>query len=229
MNKRGIQAIAALALVLIAVYAGRKLLGKDRGDAAQGKEEPARASKAPDPAPIPGEERSTASAAPEPARPNTMVRRMPDEAARQKLLHAIREARTRRQSLQAQRPGSGSSSEPVESQTGATMDKEYIQSVIRDSIPLIRECYELAQETTPSLEGKLTIEFTIAGERDVGGLVEEARVISDNEISRHPVMTECMQETILSLEFEPPEGGGQVKVHYPFAFASDPEQARPPE
>jgi hypothetical protein len=35
-----------------------------------------------------------------------------------------------------------------------------------------------------------------------------------------------MRETIYSLEFDPPEGGGELSVRYPFRFsqAPDPEE-----
>jgi hypothetical protein len=35
-----------------------------------------------------------------------------------------------------------------------------------------------------------------------------------------PTVRECIQETMYTLEIEPPPNGGVIDVHYPFAFRS---------
>lgn len=163
----------------------------------------------------------------QPDRPASHVLRgrLTDKAARERLERAIEVARTQREAAGAAPPDSAAPSDSAPLATQATtFDKRYIQDVMREARPLLAECYELARDTTPELQGKLTLEFRIAGEPAVGGLVEEVRAVDDTELSRHPVLSECVQETILSLEFIPPEDGGTIVVSYPFVFRNHDEQ-----
>ena len=90
--------------------------------------------------------------------------------------------------------------------------------------PLVAECYELALDTNPALSGKLTVDFTIIGEPDIGTIVEQAELESDDGMTDDADFTECVRETILSLEMPaPPSGGGKVQVRYPFIFRSEGE------
>jgi hypothetical protein len=52
----------------------------------------------------------------------------------------------------------------------------------------------------------------------VGGIVEGVEVGDGTEIT-DPQMVECMSESMASVMFDPPEGGGAVLVSYPFEFA----------
>jgi len=97
------------------------------------------------------------------------------------------------------------------------LDAEYIRQSIREIAPLIEECYELALEETPALEGRLVAEFSIVGEPEVGGIVERSEVLAESTLSS-PTLNECVRQTIYTVELEPPEGGGRVDVRYPFIF-----------
>lgn len=108
------------------------------------------------------------------------------------------------------------------------LDKSYIRDRIDDIKPLLAECFELARTDDESLAGLLTVEFVIDAEEEVGGYVREASIPEDTNDDAVMVanegLRECVTETILSLEFEPPEGGGEVTVRYPFHFAvNEPE------
>ena len=111
--------------------------------------------------------------------------------------------------------GDGGASEPV-----GTLSREYIRETIGEAIPLIRECYELALAEQPGLSGRVRVRFVIAGEPDVAGLVEEARVEPEEGMAPSSTLDECLTQTVLSLEFPPPEGGGVVRVTYPLRFSS---------
>ena len=61
--------------------------------------------------------------------------------------------------------------------------------------------------------------FTIVGEPSVGGLIGDS-VIDPTATSIDDVqMLECVQETMHSIQIDPPEHGRQIEVEYPFAFS----------
>ena len=100
------------------------------------------------------------------------------------------------------------------------LDKDYLQQRVAEVLPLIRECYELALDQNEQLHGKLVVEFTIDAEEEVGGYVADA-TIADPDHPLASAIGECVTETIYSVEFEPPRGGGTVRVSYPFVFKND--------
>jgi hypothetical protein len=102
-----------------------------------------------------------------------------------------------------------------------TLDRLYIQKRIReDFVPLAKECYEAALERDPKLAGKLVFSFVIAGDEDVGGIVESAELDPSSTLVEKGLVY-CLRESLLSLSFEPPEHGGVVTVTYPFVFSPD--------
>jgi hypothetical protein len=102
-----------------------------------------------------------------------------------------------------------------------TLDRVYIQKRIReDFVPLAKECYEAALERDGKLQGKLVFSFVIAGNDDVGGIVESAELDPSSTLVEKELVY-CLRESLLSLSFEPPEQGGVVTVTYPFVFSPD--------
>ena len=101
-----------------------------------------------------------------------------------------------------------------------TLDAEYIRAAIQELKPLLAECYELAREEQTDLEGRLVVQFEIVGEPDVGGIVETSAIDEASDL-RHPVLDECVRETMYTAELPAPEGGGRVTVRYPFNFAPE--------
>ncbi len=156
----------------------------------------------------------------------TAVSKGPEQDARarkrKQLLAAIETARNARMA----RNEEVSSSQPTQqAQTPHTpalapgvLDKDYIREQMDEILPLVKECYEQTLERRPNISGKAVVEFSIVGEEDVGGIIElsefdpEASTIEDAEFS------ECIQETMYGLEFDPPQSGGRVVVKYPFEF-----------
>jgi hypothetical protein len=134
-----------------------------------------------------------------------------DRARWNAIVEELRESRERAASTPA--PPSGE--EPR-----GTLDRRYIRDAVRAVTPLLEECYELARAEDPTLEGRLVVEFTIGGDPEVGGVVEESEVADDSAL-RHPILDECVRETMYTIELPPPEHGGRVDVRYPFVFAPD--------
>jgi hypothetical protein len=103
-------------------------------------------------------------------------------------------------------------------------DAEYIRANFReDMFPLIKSCYEGALKRKPELAGKLVLGFTIVGDQDVGGVVEDADIEDDSTLKDDDMET-CVRESLMTLTFDkPPGGGGYVTVRYPLAFSPGPD------
>jgi hypothetical protein len=102
-----------------------------------------------------------------------------------------------------------------------SLSPEYIQSRIRqDFVPMARQCYEAALEKNPKLGGKLVFQFVIVGDESVGGIVESAD-LDEKSTLKDLELAVCLRESLLSVSFEPPEGGGSVSVTYPFEFSPE--------
>ncbi|HFE45681.1 MAG TPA: AgmX/PglI C-terminal domain-containing protein [Nannocystis exedens] len=166
--------------------------------------------------------RSTASRVePEPTRTPQVAPSGPPKVrsqATRKLERVEREALRQRiqeaQRTRLRRP----SNDPIEPEALGPLSPEYIKDRIsEDLMPLAVECYELALDESPDLQGGLALHFRIEGEPDVGGLVVDAKLTDDSEI-QHPGLVECMRESMMSVSFDPPEDGGAIEVTYPFAF-----------
>jgi len=222
--KKGAIGAAMVTAAVVVVYEGHVLLSNEHGQVDVGPGQSARADADGAPAPVTQARRATPSApAPAaPARPRRLAAR--ERTALRTAIDRARQARAARSasSASAGAPRPAPKLEPADS--AGSMDKEYIRDRVREILPLLKECYTLALDDTPDLAGKLVVTFTIDGDPDVGGLIDG--VGFDDDASTMPVdanMRECMRETMLSIEIEPPPGGGSVEVHYPFVFRNDPD------
>ena len=99
-----------------------------------------------------------------------------------------------------------------------TLDKEYIQDRVREVVPLVKECYDLALHNNPQSGGKLVVRFVMGGEPEIGGVVEESEVVEMEGFAPDSRIRECVRETMYALDFDPPSDGGRVTVTYPFTF-----------
>lgn len=108
----------------------------------------------------------------------------------------------------------GAKEEPVR----GSLSKEYIQESIREIVPLVKECYEMALAEDPETEGKITVRFTIIADEEHGGLVEASELTEDSTGAVSPFLNQCLRETMYALKIKAPEGGGRVTVSYPFIF-----------
>ena len=113
-------------------------------------------------------------------------------------------------------------------ETHGKYDPDYIRATFReDMFPLLKSCYEGALKRRPDLAGKLVLNFTIVGDRDVGGVLEDADVADDSTLKDDDMET-CVKESLMTLTFDkPPSGGGYVTVRYPVAFS--PGDEPPPD
>ena len=178
---------------------------------------------APEASPAPARSGAAHAAAPSPDEhaehdePTHRARRI-DRARWELLRRAVERAQQAR--LRGSVPPGAAPSEDEGAEVEA-LGAETIQDAMRDLSPLITECYELALVEDPELQEQLTVRFSIAGEPDVGGAVEEASLVDEIE---SPTMEECVRETIYTLELPAPEEGGRVEVVYRFHVSDVPPE-----
>ncbi len=133
--------------------------------------------------------------------------RLARDLAREKIWKSL----GRKHALEPAGPGSAAP-RPSDASKLPALAPEYIQSAISEQlVPVAIECYETALDQDPELAGKLLMNFTIIGDEEVGGVVEDAALgegsTLDNEFVR-----ECMRESLLSVSFPAPDAGGRVEV-----------------
>ena len=143
-----------------------------------------------------------------------------DLSRREWLARAIAHAREERLRNDGEPAAPAAARPPADPPEVGHLEPDYIRERVRELVPLIRECYELALDEQAGLEGRLNVEFVIAGEPDVGGIVEESRILDESTLV-HPTLHECVRETVYTLELDPPENGGRVTVRYPFNFSPE--------
>ena len=85
-----------------------------------------------------------------------------------------------------------------------------VAGVVNKRIGAIKGCYEQALKRDPTLQGKLTIRFTISG----SGKVSDAKCTL-NELP--PAVCSCVEGAFMRFRFPPPEGGA-VTFEFPFMF-----------
>ncbi|MCA9619456.1 MAG: AgmX/PglI C-terminal domain-containing protein [Myxococcales bacterium] len=93
-----------------------------------------------------------------------------------------------------------------------SLNKDIIRRIVRRHINQVRYCYERALAKNPALEGKVVAKFVISPT----GTVTEATIGTglDSEVDA------CILGVMKRMQFPVPDGGGVVKVSYPFVFST---------
>ncbi len=103
---------------------------------------------------------------------------------------------------------------PTKPVVQGSMDKAVIRRVIRSHQSAIKYCYEKELTKDPSLQGKVTISFIIKAD----GMVGSASVA--NTTLNNKAVEGCVTRVVQRMAFPTPNGGGIVKVTYPFIFSN---------
>ncbi|MCB9572568.1 MAG: hypothetical protein H6709_10825 [Kofleriaceae bacterium] len=163
------------------------------------------------------------------------ARRVDDPAERAALARSIARARAVREARASVHAGGaaatgGAAAAPAPTDGQGDVDPDEIRSAVREVSPLVGECYSMAPLDVQRAGGNVVIEMTISGEPGVGTVFDDAGFIDGTPaLLAATEFTECMRETLLSVEMPPLTRGGTVVIHYPFAFAySDDEDADAP-
>lgn len=85
-----------------------------------------------------------------------------------------------------------------------------IHAVVRAALPTFRACYVRELATAPALRGRVEVGFTIGA---------DGRVVDAVASGLGATLEACLVAAMRALVFAPPQGGGEVKVRYPFTFA----------
>lgn len=106
--------------------------------------------------------------------------------------------------------------QPTEGTSGLTdrvgLDPETGQALHAQLMPLADECIAQARERDESLSGMLAMEFGVAGDPDLGAVVDAVGFPDDrNEVHEEELLT-CMRETALSMTLPAPENGGRLDL-----------------
>jgi hypothetical protein len=139
--------------------------------------------------------------------------RMARDLERERIWAAL----NRKHELTPAAPGSAAPSK-LEAARLPELDPEYIREAIREQlVPVALDCYTSALQDDPKLAGTLIMNFTIVGAQDVGGVVEDASIGEDSTLDSLFV-SECLRESLMAVEFEPPPDGGRLEISYPVTF-----------
>jgi TonB family protein len=91
------------------------------------------------------------------------------------------------------------------------LDAGEVRHVINSRIAAIKMCYERQLRRNPTLEGRITIQFTIGGAGTVTSASATENTLGDAEVGS------CVASTFRRFRFTPPEGGS-VTFSFPFVF-----------
>jgi len=94
-----------------------------------------------------------------------------------------------------------------------SLPPEVIRRIVRQSISQVRFCYEKELVKNPALAGKISMSFVIGKT----GAVTSASVGSSDVASTE--VGKCLTTVFQKMTFPAPDGGGIVKVSYPFVFS----------
>lgn len=93
------------------------------------------------------------------------------------------------------------------------LDRDVIRRIVRAHINEVRHCYNQGLVKDPDLEGRVTVEFTIAASGTVAKVKLGQTTVSDGGVGL------CITKAVARWKFPKPRGGGKVKVTYPFVLS----------
>lgn len=94
-----------------------------------------------------------------------------------------------------------------------SLDKEIIRRVIRRHTREVKYCYERELIKNKTLAGKVIVSFTISGTGAVVAASAKGGTLGNGAVSA------CIAAKVRRWIFPEPNGGGIVRVNYPFVFA----------
>jgi TonB family protein len=111
-----------------------------------------------------------------------------------------------------------SASKPVEDtpKVHGSLDKEVIRGTIRTHLGEVSDCYDAELAKGPFFEGRVMVQFTIAG---AGNVVES---VVQESTAKNAAVEKCITDAVRAWMFPQPKGGGIVVVSYPFVLRAAP-------
>ena len=96
------------------------------------------------------------------------------------------------------------------------LDKEVIRRYIRRRTPQYKHCYEQPLLLDPTLQGTVTVQFTIGPDGTVLALYATADTVAMEKVA------DCVGERVRGVQFPKPTPSGLVNVRFPFVFTPKP-------
>lgn len=156
----------------------------------------------------------------------TAPRRFASPEERTEMLDALAKAKRRRElehRVGALNGAAGGAGDAI----AAGMDPEEVRGAVKELLPLMAECFDMAIPDDAHLEGELIAKLALQSEPDVGTIIADADLgEGDPQLVGNAELTECLHETLMSLELPPLPGGGEATIDYPFAFSTDEPTAK---
>lgn len=116
-------------------------------------------------------------------------------------------------------PGAGKigTKKPARISAGAPMimgslDKDVIRRVIRQHRNRVRQLYEHALKSNPTLSGRIVVKLVIGADGRVERATLHESTLKDDALERR------LLKILRTLRFPKPKGGGKIIVKYPFVF-----------
>lgn len=135
---------------------------------------------------------------------------------------AARVARGARGQSLAPMPAAGGAIDPE----GLDAQGSYIRSRLRNDLwGLVRQCYAAEVARNATAQGTVYLVFVILGDPSVGGVVDRATVDVTRSAPWSPTFTDCVENSMMTVEFSPPPSQIDVPVEYPMVLS--PEDAYP--
>lgn len=143
----------------------------------------------------------------------------PDARAgeRAAMLEAIAKARGRRTAAPALRTHAASATTgdstgttlEIEDRTGDTSDWEKRASATVNK--LFGQCYDLGRAEDPAFGGTIVVRFTLVGESNVGGLLENVAIVDKDTSITQQTFRDCITQQLYALELDPPPDGVTIE------------------
>ena len=110
---------------------------------------------------------------------------------------------------------------PGPAEVRGSLDKEIIRRLIRQHLNEVKDCYDMELSRKPSLQGRVTVQFTIAATGQVIAAVVQSSTLSNARVES------CVVNAVRRWAFLKPNDGGIAIVSYPFNFTAG--AGAPPE
>jgi hypothetical protein len=90
-------------------------------------------------------------------------------------------------------------------------------------LPLFKECYEQGLERRTIKDGTVTFAIHLIGEPEIGTLVDHAELDGDPAFLADAELSQCLHETMMSIELPPMSVGAELDVQTRMMFSDDGE------
>jgi len=88
-------------------------------------------------------------------------------------------------------------------------------------LPLLKECYQQGLDRRTVKNGEVTFKLALAGAPDVGTLVDSAELDGDPAFLADAELSQCLQETLMSVELPPMKDGSELRAEVKMSFSDD--------